>query len=107
MGGDRAERLTSGTEVAWPVVKQFDVARSGCLRQQKVCHRRARLMHRTNVASMSPCCIQASRLALTVTVCTSRALRSRNSVSHNEGFSSYMDKTGQRSNCAVRICACH
>lgn len=59
MGDDRDERLMSSREAAWPVVKQSDVAQSGCLRQQKVCHRRATLMHQANVASVSPCCIHA------------------------------------------------
>lgn len=63
MGDDRDERLMSGRGEVRPAVKQSDVARSGCLHQHKVCHRRA------DVALVSPCCIQASRLALTVTVC--------------------------------------
>lgn len=69
-------RLMSSREAVWPVVKQLDVAQSGRLSQQKVCHRRAGLMHRASVASMSPCCIQASWFALTVTVCTSHVLSS-------------------------------
>lgn len=48
---DRDELLMSSIGAMWPVVKRFDLAQSGCLRQQKVCHRRARLMHQASVAS--------------------------------------------------------
>lgn len=107
MGDDRDEWLMSSSEAVGPAVKQLDLAQSGCLTQQKVCHRRARLMHQANVASVRPHCIQASRLALTVTVCASCALRNRSSMSHNERFSSYMGETGPRSNSTVRIYASH
>lgn len=83
MGDDRDERLMSSSEAVGPVVKRLDLAQSGCLTQQKVCHWRAKVMHQANVASVSPCCIQASRLALTVTIYASHALRNHNSMSHN------------------------
>lgn len=105
MGDDRDMWLMNNREAVWPVVKQLDLAQSGCLRQRDVCHSRARCMKQTNVASVRLCSIQASRLALTVTVTVSasHALRNQNSMSHTEGFSWYISKLSPWSNSAVRI----
>lgn len=96
MGDDRDQGLMSSREAAWPVVKRLDLAQSGCLRQLKVCHSKARLTHQTSVASVTPCCILAPWLALTVTVGSSHCLRDQNSVSHNEEFSLNVGKTSLR-----------
>lgn len=70
MGDDKDQGLMSRGCVACS-----ETLRSGCFSQLKVCHSKARLMHRAIVASVSPRYIQSLRLVLTATVNASHALR--------------------------------